>query len=91
MLSALRSGKLGAMNESAALEAPATATSFPFATASERWKTARFPTPKKQLGGFCVIDVENMEQAVKWAQKCPAAKNGHVDVRPVPFLEEGEA
>ena len=28
--------------------------------------------------------------ATEWAKKCPAAKEGFIDIRPVPYLEEGE-
>lgn len=38
---------------------------------------------KETLGGYYMIDVKNMAEAVKWAGQCPAAKNGSVEVRPV--------
>ena len=38
---------------------------------------------KETLGGYYMIDVKNMAEAVKWAGRCPAAKNGSVEVRPV--------
>lgn len=40
---------------------------------------------KEQLGGFYVIEAENLEAAVDWARKCPAhTHGGHVEVRPIP-------
>ena len=86
--SALRNA--GVMNESAALEPPSTATVISVRGGVRKVEDGPFPDTKEQLGGFCIIDVENMDQAVDWAAKCPAVKNGHVDVRPVPFLEDGE-
>jgi hypothetical protein len=39
---------------------------------------------KEQLGGFYLIEAASMAEAVEWAGKCPAAKTGKVEVRPVP-------
>jgi hypothetical protein len=33
------------------------------------------------LGGFFVIDVENLDEALKWAEKCPAVHYGKVEIR----------
>ncbi len=39
---------------------------------------------KEQLGGFYMIDVENLDQAIEWAAKMPhMAGGGAVEVRPV--------
>jgi hypothetical protein len=38
---------------------------------------------KDQLGGYFVIDVSDMNQAIEWAARCPAAETGAVEVRPV--------
>lgn len=39
---------------------------------------------KEQLGGFYVIEADSMDAALDWARRCPAAKYGIVEVRPVP-------
>jgi hypothetical protein len=39
---------------------------------------------KEQLGGFYIIDVPNLDAALDWAAKCPAALDGTVEVRPIP-------
>lgn len=38
---------------------------------------------KEQLAGFYMIDVPDLETAIAWAEKCPAATRGTVEVRPV--------
>jgi hypothetical protein len=38
---------------------------------------------KEQLGGYYMIDVPSLEEAVSWALRCPAAKYGTIDVRPL--------
>jgi len=41
---------------------------------------------KEQLGGYYMIDVPSLDEAVSWAARCPAAKYGTVDVRPLAEL-----
>lgn len=38
---------------------------------------------KEQFGGYYMIDVPDMDQAVAWAARCPAARYGTVEVRPI--------
>jgi hypothetical protein len=38
---------------------------------------------KEQLGGYFLIDVADLDAALKWAARCPAANHGVVEVRPV--------
>ena len=37
---------------------------------------------KEQLGGYYVIDVPDLDRALEWAARCPAASSGAVEVRP---------
>lgn len=38
---------------------------------------------QEQLGGYYIIDVPDLDQAIEWAAKCPAARAGAIEVRPV--------
>jgi hypothetical protein len=38
---------------------------------------------KEQLGGYFVVDVPDLDAAISWAARCPAASHGAVEVRPV--------
>jgi len=38
---------------------------------------------KEQLGGFHIIDVPDLDSALAWAARCPSARRGVVEVRPV--------
>jgi hypothetical protein len=38
---------------------------------------------KEQLGGYFLIEVASMDEAVEWAAKCPGARIGGVEVRPI--------
>lgn len=42
-----------------------------------------FTDGKEQLGGFYVIEADNLDDALDWAARCPCASLGHVEVRPV--------
>ena len=36
---------------------------------------------REQLGGFYMIDVADMDEAIAWARRCPAAQWGPIEVR----------
>ncbi|HKZ68566.1 MAG TPA: YciI family protein [Anaerolineales bacterium] len=42
-----------------------------------------FAETKEQLGGFYLVDCQNLDQAIEWAAKCPGARVGSIEVRPV--------
>jgi hypothetical protein len=42
-----------------------------------------FAETKEQLGGFYMLDCKNLDQAIEWAAKCPGARVGSIEVRPV--------
>jgi hypothetical protein len=37
---------------------------------------------KEQFAGYFLIDVPDLEQAVAWAQRCPSARYGSIEIRP---------
>jgi hypothetical protein len=41
-----------------------------------------FAETKEQLGGFCLLDCENLDEALEWARKVPM-RSGSIEVRPV--------
>lgn len=42
-----------------------------------------FAETKEQLGGFYLIDVKDLDEAIKWASRIPSATFGCVEVRPI--------
>jgi hypothetical protein len=38
---------------------------------------------KEQLGGYYTIDVPDIDAALSWAARCPAASHGVLEIRPV--------
>ena len=45
-----------------------------------------FAETKEQLGGYYLIDVPNLDAALKWAAKCPGIKGGSIEVRPLGII-----
>jgi len=37
---------------------------------------------KEQLGGYFAVDVKDLDEAIKWAEKCPSVHYGIIEVRP---------
>ncbi len=42
-----------------------------------------FAETKEQLGGYYLIDVPDLDEAIKWAAKCPGAHHGTMEVRAI--------
>ncbi|MGG5817323.1 YciI family protein [Falsiroseomonas sp. HW251] len=38
---------------------------------------------REQLGGYYLLEVEDMAAALRWAARCPGAAHGIVEVRPI--------
>jgi hypothetical protein len=38
---------------------------------------------KEQLGGYYFIEADNLDEAIKWAELCPASKYGGIEIRPI--------
>jgi hypothetical protein len=38
---------------------------------------------KEQLGGYYIVDVPDLDAALKWAARCPGAAQGLIEVRPI--------
>jgi hypothetical protein len=44
---------------------------------------------KEQLAGYYLIEAKDLDEALKWAEKCPGAQHGTMEVRPIwPMSEE---
>jgi hypothetical protein len=46
-----------------------------------------FAETKEVLGGYYLIDVDTLDDAIEWAAKIPTARFGHIEVRPVVMRE----
>ena len=47
-----------------------------------------FAETKEQLGGFYVLDVKDLDEAIEWAAKIPGAQFGSIEIRRVMVFDE---
>jgi hypothetical protein len=47
-----------------------------------------FAETKEQIGGFWVIEVDDLDAALDWAQRCAEACGGPIEVRPFDDLSQ---
>lgn len=64
------------------LQPSATATTVSMANGAPKIQDGPFADTKEQIGGYFVVEVPDLDAALAWAQKCPVAYYGHVEVRP---------
>jgi len=50
-----------------------------------------FAETKEQLGGYYLIEVDSLDDALDWAARIPSAKVGSIEVRPVMDTSGGGA
>jgi hypothetical protein len=59
----------------------ATATTVTLRGGAKKVQDGPFAEIKEQLGGYFVVEVPDLDAALKWAEKCPAAHYGMIEVR----------
>jgi hypothetical protein len=73
----------GVMSAAAGLQPPGTATTLRMHGGTTDIQDGPFADVKEHLGGIFLIDVPDLDAAMEWAARCPAAARGSVEVRPV--------
>lgn len=74
--------KSGHFVSGAGLMPPQSATTIQLLDGKRRVQDGPYAETKEQLGGFFVIDVPDLDTALDWAARCPAASTGVLEVRP---------
>lgn len=77
----------GAMAGGAELAPSTTATTVRFEAGATRVVDGPFAELREQLGGFYLIDVDDLDAALDWARQLPGHAGGSVEVRPVGMSE----
>lgn len=65
------------------LQPPHTATTVRVRDGKRTVEDGPFADTKEQLGGYFIIEVADLDTALEWAARSPAASSGSVEVRPV--------
>jgi hypothetical protein len=73
----------GVLREGAALQAPATATTVSQPNGRRVITDGPFADTKEWLGGYYVVDVDDLDAALEHAARMPNMGVGHTEVRPV--------
>lgn len=64
------------------LRPSSTATMLSVRDGSRRIQDGPYAASKEQLGGYYVIEVPSLDEALEWAEGCPTAHRGLIEVRP---------
>ena len=75
--------KAGALVRSNRLQPSAAATTVRLANGKPQVLDGPYADSKEQLGGYYILDVADLDTALSWAARCPAAGHGVVEVRPI--------
>jgi hypothetical protein len=72
---------------SSPLQPVSTATSVRVRSGKRLVTDGPFAETREQLGGFYLIDVPNLDEAIRVAEQTPGARHGTIEIRPVLELE----
>ena len=73
----------GIIITAAGLQAPRLATMVSVRDGKRQVHDGPYAETKEFLGGFVIIDVPNLDAALEWAARHPAAARSNVEVRPL--------
>jgi len=66
-----------------ALQPTSTATSVRMADGKPVVTDGPFAETKEQLGGYYILDVANLDEAIEAGARCPGAMYGTIELRPI--------
>ena len=72
------------------LQPPSTATMVRFRDGQREVLDGPFAETKEMLGGYVIIEVPSLDEALTWAARSPSSGTGSTEVRPVAVLESAE-
>jgi hypothetical protein len=75
--------KAGVLKDSRGLHPSSVATTVRVVNDKIQVLDGPYADTKEQLGGFHIIEVEDLDAAIAWAARSPTALHGIVEVRPV--------
>ena len=78
----------GAILDGAALQPTATATTVRVRDGERLLTDGPFAETREQFGGYYVVDVPGLDEAIELASQIPGAESGCVEVRPVMVFDE---
>jgi len=73
----------GAMVAGEKLAAATTATTVRLRDGARQVQDGPYAAAKEELGGYYIIEAPDLDRALEWAARCPAAAYGAIEVRPI--------
>jgi len=74
----------GIMVDSNVLDSYESATSVRVDESGQRLVTdGPFAETREYLGGYYILDLPDLDAAIDWAARCPGARPGRVEIRPI--------
>jgi hypothetical protein len=81
----------GVMKAGEALQESNTATTVRVKDTERVVTDGPFAETREVLGGFYLVDVPDLDAALDWAARCPGAKHGSIEVRPIMEFDTSSA
>jgi hypothetical protein len=79
--------KAGVMIAGDALQPTSTATCVRTRDGKDLITDGPFAETKEVLGGYYLIEVPSVDEAIEWAKKCPAVDYGTIELRPLMIFD----
>lgn len=77
----------GIVTSGQVLQPPSTATTVRVRDGQREVLDGPFAETKEMLGGYVIITVSSLDDALTWAARSPSSGTGSTEVRPVALLE----
>ncbi len=81
-------GKAGVLISGDALQATSTATCVSQRDGKDIVTDGPYAETKESLGGYYLLDVPSVDEAIEWAKKCPGAAYGTIELRPFTVFDQ---
>lgn len=72
----------GVLVSAEVLKPSANSTTLTIEDGTPRIQDGPYADTKEQVGGTFVVDVADLDAALAWAERCPAAQWGTIEIRP---------
>jgi hypothetical protein len=72
----------GVLVSAEVLQPSTSSTTLSLGNGGARVQDGPYADTKEQIGGTFVLDVPDLDAALAWAERCPAAQWGTVEIRP---------
>ena len=75
--------KAGVMGGGERLKPSTSATTVRISGGKTKVVNGPYAESKEPLGGYYIVEAPDLDAALSWAARCPAASHGAVEVRPI--------